>query len=258
MAVLHLALLTLPAFTPIVLWRAVLLITTSAHLKKWPQIARRQHLICSSLYPVAVQGIGIRLQTCPKQTQKSPECWMHGTIPRSAMHLLDANIKMIILHKDVHSILSLRNHYSSSNRLEFVFLLIEYLCWRSRIAPRGWHAIKGGKPCLVIHCPDSSLGLVPLLGITTSTLAAFPELTPTPLHPLNDLMFLKYFRDLLCAFKCGSVNGAVTLFRVNSSLPSQPTQTSCLIGQCSLNKLLVSTEQMIVNCLPQIILFLLC
>lgn len=96
------------------------------------------------------------------------------------------------------------------------------------------------------------------LGITTSTLAAFPELTPTPLHPLNDLMFLKYFRDLLCAFKCGSVNGAVTLFRVNSSLPSQPTQTSCLIGQCSLNKLLVSTEQMIVNCLPQIILFLLC
>jgi len=161
MAVLHLALLTLPAFTPIVLWRAVLLITTSAHLKKWPQIARRQHLICSSLYPVAVQGIGIRLQTCPKQTQKSPECWMHGTIPRSAMRLLDVNIKMIILHKDSHSILSLWNHYSTSNRSEFVFLLIEYLCWRSRIAPRGWHAIKGGKPCLVIHCPDSSLGLVP-------------------------------------------------------------------------------------------------
>lgn len=85
-----------------------------------------------------------------------------------------------------------------------------------------------------------------------------PRLTPTPLPPLKDLVFLKYFRDLLCAFKWDSVNGAVTLFRVNSSLPSQPTQTSCLIGQCSLNKLLVSTEQMIVNCLPQIILFLLC
>lgn len=174
------------------------------------------------------------------------------------MHLLDVNIKMIILHKDSHSILSLWNHYSTSNRSEFVFLLIDYLCWKSKIALRGWHSIKGGKPYLVTTLSRFFSLAHFCLGIKTSTLAGFPQLTPTPLHPLKDLMFLKYFRDLLCAFKCDSVNGAVTLFRVNSSLPSQPTQTSCLIGQCSLNKLLVSTEQMIVNCLPQIILFLLC
>lgn len=174
------------------------------------------------------------------------------------MHLLDVNIKMIILHKDLHSILSLWNHYSTSNHSQFVFLLIEYLCWRSTAGLWGWHSTKGGKPSVVTTL-SRFFGLARVcLGTETSALAGFPRLTPTPLPPLKDLVFLKYFRDLLCAFKCDSVNGAVTLFRVNSSLPSQPTQTSCLIGQCSLNKLLVSTEQMIVNCLPQIILFLLC
>lgn len=174
------------------------------------------------------------------------------------MHLLDVNIKMIILHKDLHSILSLWNHYSTSNRSQFVFLLIEYLCWRSTAGLSAWHSTKGGKPSLVTTL-SGLFGLARFrLGAEPSALAGFPRLTPVPLPPRKALVFLKYFRDLLCAFKWDSVNGAVTLFRVNSSLPSQPTQTSCLIGQCSLNKLLVSTEQMIVNCLPQIILFLLC
>lgn len=127
------------------------------------------------------------------------------------------------------------------------------------VAQEGWHGTKWGKPSALVTL-SRFLGLArsPLGVLGQESLGCFPGLAPTPRPPRKGLVFLKYLGDLLCAFKCGSVNGAVTLFRVNSSLPSQPTQTGCLIGQCSLNKLLVSTEQMIVNCLPQIILFLLC